>query len=159
MTTLWSLYKGQWKYLYRAVDSAGNTLDFLLSAKRDVRAAARFFRRVLNASHTQTPRVINVGKNPAYPKATAALKQDQQMSKSTEMKQNSYLNNIVEQDHRFIKRLTKPGLGFQLFNAARRKIQGDEAMNMIRQRQVSGVAKGDAMAQAAFVRQLFGVMT
>jgi transposase, IS6 family len=64
----------------------------------------------------------------------------------------------VEQDHQFIKRLTKTGLGFQSFNTARRTIQGYKAMNMLRKGQVGGVAKGDAMAQVAFVRQLFGVM-
>ena len=57
--------KGQWKYLYRAVDSDGNTLDFLLSAKRDAAAAERFLRRTLNAAHTQIPRVVNVDKNAA----------------------------------------------------------------------------------------------
>lgn len=52
--------KGQWKYLYRAVDSDGNTLDFLLSARRDARAAKRFLRKMLDAVHTQTPRAIDV---------------------------------------------------------------------------------------------------
>ena len=54
--------KGEWKYLYRAVDSAGNTLDFRLSAKRDGKGGARFFRKVLKAQHTHTPRVITVDK-------------------------------------------------------------------------------------------------
>lgn len=65
--------KGAWKYLYRAVDSAGNTLDFMLSAKRDGKAAERFFRKVLRATHTQAPRVITVDKNAAYPKAIQNL--------------------------------------------------------------------------------------
>jgi transposase-like protein len=68
--------KGAWKYLYRAVDSAGDTLDFTLSAKRDRKAAARFFRQILNAVHTQMPRVINVGKNAAYPPAVEQLQTD-----------------------------------------------------------------------------------
>jgi transposase, IS6 family len=61
--------KGEWKYLYRAVDSMGNTLDFMLSAKRGGKAAARFFRKVLKAEHTQASRVITVDKNAAYPVA------------------------------------------------------------------------------------------
>src|SRR4028119_888541 len=69
--------KGEWKYLYRAVDSAGNTLDFMLSAKRDGKAATRFFRKVLKAEHTQTPRVITVDKNAAYPVAIEVMKADE----------------------------------------------------------------------------------
>ncbi len=69
--------KGEWKYLYRAVDSDGNTLEFMLSAKRDARAAERFFRKAINASHNQSPRVINVDKNAAYPPAIDELKADQ----------------------------------------------------------------------------------
>lgn len=66
--------KGEWKYLYRAVDSKGNTLDFLLSAKRNARAAERFFRKAMNAAHNQEPRVINVDKNAAYPIVVEELK-------------------------------------------------------------------------------------
>ena len=74
--------KGRWKYLYRAVDSQGNTLDFLLSAKRDAAAAERFWRKTLNASHTQEPRVINVDKNAAYPPAVDDIKAEEQLPKS-----------------------------------------------------------------------------
>lgn len=97
--------KGEWKYLYRAVDSLGFTLDFMLSAKRDARAAERFFRKALKAVHNQLPRVINVDKNAAYPPAIDELKVDQTLPKTTELRPVKYLNNIVEQDHRFIKRL------------------------------------------------------
>ena len=103
--------KGEWKYLYRAVDSLGNTLDFMLSAKRDARAAERFFRKVLKAVHNQTPRVINVDKNAAYPPAIDSLTQDQTLPETTELRHVLYLNNIVEQDHRAIKRLINPGMG------------------------------------------------
>lgn len=149
--------KGQWKYLYRAVDSDGNTLDFLLSAKRDASAAERFLRKTLNASHTQTPRVINVDKNAAYPPAVDDLKADEQLPETTELRQVKYLNNRVEQDHRFIKRLTKPGMGFGSFNTARRTLRGIEAMNMVRKGQAQGVEKGDVRAQVELVSQLFGV--
>jgi transposase-like protein len=135
--------KGEWKYLYRAVDSEGNTLDFLLSTKRDGKAAARFFRKVLKAKHTQTPRVITVDKSAAYPVAMDELKEDQTLRVETELRQIKYLNNIIEQDHRNIKRITKPMMGFQSFNTARRTLQGIEAMNMIRKGQVNGIDQGD----------------
>lgn len=149
--------KGAWKYLYRAVDSEGNTLDFLLSAKRDTRAAERFLCKTLKASHTQTPRVINVDKNAAYPPAIDGLKADEHLPETTELRQVKYLNNRVEQDHRFIKRLTKLGMGFGSFNTARRTLRGIEIMNMTRKGQVQRVEKGDVRAQVAFVSRLFGI--
>jgi len=149
--------KGQWKYLYRAVDSEGNTLDFLLRAKRDAQAAERFLRKTLNASHTQAPRVINVDKNAAYPPAVNHLKADEHLPETTQLRQVKYLNNRVEQDHRFIKRLTKPGMGFSSFNSARRTLRGIEVMNMLRKGQVQGIDKGDVRSQIEFVSQIFGV--
>ena len=149
--------KGVWKYLYRAVDSEGNTLDFMLSAKRDAKAAKRFLKKVLNASHTIDPRVITVDKNAAYPPAIDELKQDEALPKTAETRQVKYLNNIVEQDHRFIKRRVKPGLGFGSFNTARRTLQGYEAMNMMRKGQIKDVEKGDVMGQIAFINNIFGV--
>ena len=149
--------KGKQKYLYRAVDSDGNTLDFLLTAKRDAQAAKRFFRKALNAVHTQEPRVINVDKNAAYPKAIDELKQKKVLSKSVELRQNKYLNNRVEQDHRFIKRLVKPGMGFGSFNTARRTIKGYEIMNMLRKGQVNKVEKGAVKERVKFIAEIFGV--
>ena len=108
--------RGVWKYLYGAVDSQGNTLDFMLSAKRDGKAAARFFRKVLQDQHTQAPRVITVDKNAAYPAAVEVLKADETIEKETELRQSKYLNNVVEQDHRNIKRIVKPMMGFKSFN-------------------------------------------
>jgi transposase-like protein len=137
--------QGEWKYLYRAVDSEGNTLGFMLSAKRDARAAERFFRKVLKAVHNQTPRVINVDKNAAYPPAIDSLK-TKLFGETPELRRVKYLNNIVEQDHRFIKRLVNPGMGFGSFNTARRTLRGYEAMNMIRFGQIQGVEKGDILS-------------
>jgi len=85
--------KGRWKYLYRAVDSEGNTLGFLLRARRDATAAERFLRKTLNASHTQFPRVINVDKNAAYPAAVDDLKADEQLPETTELRQ---VGGVVE---------------------------------------------------------------
>ena len=149
--------KGEDKYLYRAVDSLGNTLEFLLTAKRDAKAAKRFFHKTLQATHTQQPRVINVDKNAAYPKAIDEMKAEEELPLSVELRQNKYLNNRVEQDHRFIKRLTKPGMGFHSFNTARRTLRGYEAMNILRKGQVVGVEKGDVLARTEFVSQLFAV--
>ena len=149
--------KGEWKYLYRAVDSLGNTLDFMLSAKRDARAAKRFFCKALNAAHNQEPRVINVDKNAAYPPAIDELIADKTLAKTTELRRVKYLNNIVEQDHRALKRLVNPVMGFGSFNTARRTLRGYEAMNMIRKGQIQGTEKGDILAQVEFVSQIFVV--
>jgi transposase, IS6 family len=172
--------KGTWTYLYRAVDSDGNTLEFLLSPTRDAEAAKRFLLKALHFSAdsapqahlveeqvaeptaaakpvTPAPRVINVDKNAAYPKAIAELKASGALPASVELRQVKYLNNLVEQDHRFIKRLTKPGMGFFSFETAWRTLQGYEIMNMIRKGQLQGVAKADVRDQMALVNKLFGM--
>ncbi len=149
--------KGDWKYLYRAVDSNGNTLDFMLSASRDAQAAKRFLRKVLKASHHHWPRVINVDKNAAYPIAFDSLVEDKSLPDDCELRQNKYLNNLVEQDHRFIKRLVKPSMGFQSFNTARRTLRGYEIMNTIRKGQINGIVKGDVLGQIKFIEQVFGL--
>ena len=149
--------KGEWKYLDRAVDSKGNTLDFLLTAKRDSQAAKRFLRKVLKAVHTQEPRVINVDKNPACPKAVEQLKGKRELSKQVKLRLNKYLNNRVEQDHRFIKWLVKPGMGFKSFNTARRTSKGYEIMQMLRKGQVKKVEKGAVRERVKFIAEIFGV--
>jgi transposase-like protein len=150
--------KKEWVYLYRAVDAQGNTLDFVLSPTRDGEAAKRFLLKTLAASHTSEPRVINVDKNAAYPKAVADLKAVGALPERVELRRVKYLNNLIEQDHRFIKRLTKPGMGFFSLETAWRTLQGFEMMNMLRKGQLQGVAKGEVRSQVAFVAQLFGVI-
>ncbi len=152
------LVKGKQKYLYRAVDSQGNTLDFLLTAKRDALAAKRFFRKTLKAIHTSTPRVITVDKNPAYPKAIKELKAAKKLPEEVKLRQSKYQGNIVEQDHRGIKRLVKPIMGFGSFNTARRTIRGYEIMNMMRKGQVLGVPKGAVKERVLFLNQIFRVV-
>ena len=149
--------KGVWMYLFRAVDSQGKTLEFLLSPTRDTQAARRFFTKVLGACHTVTPRVITVDKNAAYPKALHELKAVGAVPASCELRQSKYLNNLVEQDHRFIKRLVKPGMGFFSFCTAWQTLRGYETMHMIRKGQMQGVNKGDSPSQARFIAELFGV--
>ena len=112
-------------YLYRAVDSQGNTLEFLLSPRRDAQAAKSFFAKALAAPHSRAPRVITVDKNTAYPKAFKELKAERLLPDACELRQSKYLNNLVEQDHRFIKRLVKLGMGFFSFETAWRTRAGD----------------------------------
>jgi transposase-like protein len=149
--------KKVWMYLYRAVDSQGNTLEFLLSPTRNAQAAKRFFSKALAAPHTSTPRVITVDKNAAYPKAFKELKAEEIMPASCELRQSKYLNNRIEQDHRFIKRLVKLGMGFFSFETAWRTLHGYETMNMIRKGQIHGVEKGDSLSQLTFIAGLFGL--
>ena len=148
---------GKWKYLYRAVDSDGNTLDFLLSAKRDKKAAKRFLKKVLKARHNKQPRVINVDKNAAYPPAIEELKQEEILSNECELRQEKYLNNIIEQDHRFPKKLAKYKSYFQYFHTAWRTLRGYEIMNAIRKGQIENIAKGDILGQKDFIHSLFGI--
>lgn len=149
--------KAGWKYLYRAVDSTGNTLDFLLCAKRNCKAAKRFLSKALKSNRHLAPRVINVDKNPAYSKAVRELITANKLPNTCKLRQNKYLNNRVEQDHRFIKRLTNPGMGFGSFNTARKTLKGYEIMNMIHKGQIVGVEKKDILGQVKFIAQLFGV--
>jgi transposase-like protein len=104
---------------------------------RDKRAAKRFLCKALKVASTQLRRVINVDKNERLPSAIDELKTQNAIDKSCQLRQNKYLNNIVEQDHRFIKKLVNPSLGFKSFHTARRTIIGYEMMNMIRKGQTS----------------------
>jgi len=96
-------------------------------------------------------------KNAAYPVAIDELREDQTLKAETELRQSKYLNNIVEQDHRNIKRIVKPMMGFQSFNSARRTLSGIEAMSMIRKGQVKGVEQGDSVSQAKFIESIFEI--
>ena len=123
---------GQWKYLYRAVDRDGDTVDFLLTAKRDRAAARRFLERAINLH--DVPEKITIDKSGANTAAIESVKADACVD--IVMRQNKYLNNIVEQDHRAIKRITRPMLGFKSFWSARIIIAGIEIMHMIRKGQM-----------------------
>jgi len=149
--------KGRWTTLYRAVDSRGQTIDFLLSAKRDAEAAKRFFRKALAQPHTVNPRTITVDKNAACPKAITEMKKDGELWRRSRLRQLKYLNNTVKQDYRRVKRLTGPGLGFGGFWTARRTLAGYEAMAMIRKGQVQNVGGSDIRAQARLIARLFRV--
>jgi IS6 family transposase len=103
--------------------------------------------------------VITVDKNAASPKAIADLKATGLFPQQIELRQVKYLNNLVEQGHRFIKRLVKPGMGFFSFVTAGRTLQGYACMHMIRKGQMHGVVKGDSTGQVTFIARLFGVAT
>jgi transposase, IS6 family len=148
---------GKWNYLYRAVDSTGDTIDFLLSPTRDALAAKRFFQKALRAPGHPQPRVINVDGNPSYPKAITELKRAGELSRRCRCRPVRFLNNVVEQDHRAIKRRVRASQGFRAFDSAWRTIQGIETMNMIRKGQVRWIPKHDIIGQVAFIARLFGV--
>src|SRR4029079_17270448 len=110
--------KGQDRYLYRALDSTGQTIDFLLAAKRDKAAAKRFLRRAIEASGNPMPRVINVDKNPAYPAAVEALIVEGALPPRVRLRRCKYLNNVIEQDHRTVKKRTWLAKGYGSFQGA-----------------------------------------
>ena len=148
---------GAWHYLYRGVDSTGDTLDFLLRATRDRNAAIAFFRKTVGASHTTPPRVVNVDKNPAYPIAFEAIKHEGFFRPRSSLRQCKYLNNVIEQDHRFIKRRTRPMLGFKQFTTAWRTVRGIEMMHALRKGQARWMAKGDVVGQTRLIHKVFGL--
>jgi transposase-like protein len=123
---------GQWKYLYRAVDREGDTIDFLLRAKRDHAAARQFLERAIGLHGV--PEKINIGKSGANTAAIQSIKDDS--GADIELRQRKYLNNVVEQDHRAIKRIVRPMLGFKSFNCARILIAGIETAHMIKKGQL-----------------------
>ena len=138
------------------MDSTGQTIEFLLTAKRDAAAAKRFFRKALNSPGNPVPRVINVDKNPAFPPAVEELKGEGILPRRVRLRQCKYLNNVVEQDHRAVKKRTWLAKGYGSFATAW-TLQGIEAVEMIRKGRVRWVAKEDAIAQASFIAELFGI--
>ncbi|MFL0491786.1 IS6 family transposase [Bacillus sp. 179-I 2A5 NHS] len=148
--------KGQWMYLYRAVDSKGNTIDFHLSKTRDHKAAKRFFKKALRSFHTSKPRVITVDKNPAYPIAIEELKKEKKMPVGIQIRQVKYLNNIVEQDHRFIKKRVRSMLGLKSFRTATSILSGIEAMHIIKKGQLI-LRDKSVQNEMKFIHQLFGM--
>ena len=125
--------KGRWKYLYRAVDTAGQTIGFLLAAKRDTAAALRFFHKAIR--HHGETEVVTIDKGGANTAALFTLNADKAEEETITVRQNKYLNNLVEQDHRNIKRRIRPMLGFNSFRRAQTILAGIELIHMIRKGQ------------------------
>ena len=139
MDETYIIVKGRWYYLYRAVDKTGQTIDFLLTEQRDERAAKRFLTQAIRRHGV--PEKITIDGSEAN---EAAIKRDnQEHGTSIEIRQIKYLNNIIEQDHRGVKRVTRPMLGFKSFEAAQSTLVGIELMQMLRKGQsLDGVEKG-----------------
>jgi putative transposase len=123
---------GQRRYLYRAVDKLGQTVDFLLTARRDVAAARRFFERAIDLH--DVPEKITLDKSGANTAAVRGLMADSGLT--IELRQSKYLNNVVEQDHRAIKRRTRPMMGFKSFGSAVKIIAGVQTMHMLKKGQL-----------------------
>ncbi len=129
----------------------------MLSPRRDAVAAKHFLQRALWRAGQVRPRVINVDGHPAYPQAIAELKDAGELSPACRCRPTPYLNNVLEQDHRFVKKRIAASLWFRSADGALRTIAGYEAMNMIRKGRVRWLAKGDIVGQVRFVERLFGI--
>ena len=129
--------RGKWTYLYRAVDRDGQTLDFMLSERRDTAAARRFFKQAVGTNGVPDRIAIDKsGANLAGLQSLNVILKFTSARRIINIIQSKYLNNIVEQDHRFIKRITRPMLGFKSFHSAAATLAGIEAAHMIRKGQV-----------------------
>jgi transposase, IS6 family len=148
---------GKWTYLYRALDSEGNTIDFLLSPNRDRVAAKYFLQLALWRTGHLRPRVINVDGHPAYPSVIVELKQRGELPLSCQCRPSRYLNNLIEQDHRFIKKRIVASQWFRSVEGAVNTIQGYQAMHMISKGQVRWLPKGNIIGQVRFVNRVFGL--
>ncbi|MEJ8852390.1 IS6 family transposase [Variovorax rhizosphaerae] len=142
---------GQWKYLYRAVDRDGDTIDFLLRAKRDHAAARSFFEQAIGLHGV--PEKITIDESGANTAAILSIRADS--GADIEMRQSKYLNYIVEQDHRAVKRIVRPMLGFKSFRSARAMIAGIETMHMIRKGQMDCLEDQTSSAAAKFYTLAF----
>jgi transposase-like protein len=127
---------GKWVYLYRAVDTYGDMVDFLLRAKRDGNAAKAFFKKAFK-THGR-PYTVNIDKSGSNICALKHYNKDLDEKDQHEIRRIKYLNNIAEQDHRFIKKRAKPMMGFKNFHAAKETISGIENIRMIQKGQITG---------------------
>ena len=147
----------EWKHLYRAVDSAGDTIEFMLSAERDVPAAKRFFKKMMRADHRRLPFTIGTDKHASYPEAFAVSVKDKALPADRKLRRVKYLNNVIEQDHRAVRRRWRAMKCFRSFYTAGRTLEGGEARHVLREGQIERSDGRDAVGQAESVEHLFGV--
>ena len=151
--------RGQWAYLYRALDKHGNTIDFYLSPTRNTAAAKRFLGKALHGlKDWEKPRVINTDKAPTYGAALAELKQEGKCPAETLHRQVKYLNNVIEADHGKLKQLIRPVRGFKTLKSAYATIKGFEVMRALRKGQASAFnITRDIRGEARIVERAFGL--
>jgi transposase-like protein len=139
--------KGAWNYLYRAVDKYGKTIDFLLTEQRDEQAAKKFLIKAIRR-HGGVPETITIDGSAAN---EAAIKSyNEEHGTAIVIRKTKYLNNIIEQDHRAVKRMTRPRLGFKAFDAAQSTLTGIELIHMLRKGQLTGGSEAGLTAAEQF---------
>jgi IS6 family transposase len=148
--------KGEWKYLYRALDEHGNTIDFYLSKRRNAKAAKLFLKKLINNNQICDVKVINTDKNPAYTQAIKELKQEGKLDRNIEHLRIKYRNNKLEADHGKLKQLINPVRGFQSMKTAYAAIQGFEVMRMFKKGQFNIWMYGNRN-EVSFINQLFHI--
>ncbi|WP_341794245.1 IS6 family transposase [Rickettsia endosymbiont of Rhinocyllus conicus] len=127
---------GKWVYLYRAIDSCGDTIEFLLRKRRDAAAAKAFFKKAFKSN--DIPKKVVIDKSGSNTSALTDFNKNSPKEQKIKILQNKYLNNLIEQDHRFVKKRTKPMLGFKSFRSAKITIAGIENIRMIQKGQIVG---------------------
>ena len=147
---------GEWKYLYRAIDEAGNTIDFYLSHRRNAKAAIRFLKKLIKNNPTCDISVINTDKNPGYAQALKVLKKEGHLSAGVQHHQIKYRNNRLEADHGKLKRLINPTLVFQSMKTAYATIKGFEIMRMFKKGQFK-VWMHATRDEVSLINEQFGI--
>jgi transposase-like protein len=147
---------GRWKYLFRAVDKHGQLIDFMLSDRRNTRAAYRFLSKAIKIMGNYPPSSITTDRLASYPKAIRRLQSEGLLSKDVEHRISKYLNNVIEADHGALKRVIRPARGFQRMKTASATIRGFEVMRMIRRGHCILPQPG-VTGEIRLVNQLFGL--